>query len=188
MVLRFLLVYLLTLTAIPPLCFAQPGLQVADQDPEIPINAFHRKYLEQYVGFPIAEDSRLDLYDTIASWLGTPYRYAGNCHKGIDCSGLVYVLCSQVYGFNPGARTSHGLYDLADKIDSEQMKEGDLLFFKIHKNRISHVGMYLNGGKFVHASSSRGVIISDLNEPYYRKYFAGSGRISHLVTGEIHNP
>lgn len=169
-------------------CLAQPSAD-SDLAPEgYPSSTFHREYLEQCMGFPLAHDSRLELYDTIVNWLGTPYRYAGNCEKGIDCSGLVYMLCSRVYGLNPGARTSHGLYDLVEKIDTDQLKEGDLLFFRIYKNRISHVGMYLSQGKFVHASSSRGVIVSDLNEAYYRKHFAGSGRLPSSLSGITDTP
>jgi lipoprotein Spr len=166
---------------------AQPGMQLIDNESEIPVNCFHREYLEQYVGFPIAENSRLELYDTIVNWLGTPYRYAGNCDKGIDCSGLVHLLCSRVYGFNPGARNSAELYQRVEKIDPDDLREGDLLFFRIHKRRISHVAMYLGNGKFVHSSTSRGVIISDMSEAYYRKSFAGAGRFHSSLTGIYDN-
>jgi lipoprotein Spr len=183
MILRFKLIIFLFATAIPSFCQAQPGMQIAEQDAEASANSFHREYLEQYVGFPLAEDSRLELYDTIVNWLGTPYRFAGNCDKGIDCSGLVHLLCSRVYGFNPGARNSGELYQRVEKIDPDDLREGDLLFFRIYKRRISHVAMYLGNGKFVHSSTSRGVIISDLNEAYYRKHFAGAGRFQSSLTG-----
>lgn len=179
--LRFYLFLLLFSLTVPAL--AQPGLKMMDNGADATVNSFHRKYLEQYVGFPIAEDSRLELYDTIVNWLGTPYRYAGNCDKGIDCSGLVYMLCSRVYGFNPGARNSAELYQRVEKIDPDDLREGDLLFFRIYKRRISHVALYLGNGKFVHSSTSRGVIISDMSEAYYRKSFAGAGRFHSSLTG-----
>jgi lipoprotein Spr len=162
---------------------AQPGLQFNEQADQSSVTSFQRKYLEQYLGYPLEESCRLDLYDTIAHWLGTPYRYAGNCDKGIDCSGLVHMLCSRVYGFNPGARNSAELYQRVEKIDPDDLREGDLLFFRIYKRRISHVAMYLGNGKFVHSITSRGVIISDMNEPYYRKSFAGAGRFHSTLTG-----
>jgi murein DD-endopeptidase / murein LD-carboxypeptidase len=57
------------------------------------------------------------------------------------------------------------------------MKEGDLVFFKIKKNIISHVGIYLGNGKFAHASMHSGIIVSDLDEPYYKKYFYKATRV-----------
>jgi lipoprotein Spr len=138
---------------------------------------YTRKYLEQSLGFTLPENARLDLYDTVVTWLGTPYRYAGNSEHGIDCSGFVNMLCNRVYGINPGARSSTDIYERVDHIDREDLQEGDLIFFRIHRRRISHVGIYLGNSLFVHASTSRGVIISNLNEPYYKRYFAGAGRI-----------
>jgi lipoprotein Spr len=63
------------------------------------------------------------------------------------------------------------------KIDASSLQEGDLVFFNIDAGRISHVGIYLQNNKFVHASTKRGVVINDLNEPYYKKYFVRSGRV-----------
>lgn len=183
MTLRFQLTLILFAILSPSLCLAQPGMQISDEDIQVSESTFHRKYLEQYVGFPLADDSRVELYDTIVNWLGTPYRFAGNGEHGIDCSGLVHLLCSRVYGFNPGARNSGELYQRVEKIDPDELREGDLLFFRIYKRRISHVAMYLGNGKFVHSSTSRGVIISDLNEAYYRKHFAGAGRFQSSLTG-----
>jgi lipoprotein Spr len=57
------------------------------------------------------------------------------------------------------------------------MREGDLVFFKIGQNTVSHVGVYLTNDRFVHASTSSGVMISDLKEPYWKKYYAGGGRM-----------
>ncbi|MNL77694.1 Peptidoglycan endopeptidase LytF precursor [compost metagenome] len=60
--------------------------------------------------------------------------------------------------------------------EKEDLKEGDLVFFSIHTKRISHVGVYLGNGMFVHASSSRGVMISDLDQAYWTRFYAGAGR------------
>ena len=61
----------------------------------------------------------------------------------------------------------------------EKIKQGDLLFFKTNGNSISHVGVYLKNNKFVHASTSKGVMINDLEETYYKKYFYSAGRLKH---------
>ncbi|CAN5540812.1 NlpC/P60 family protein [soil metagenome] len=133
-------------------------------------------YYSQEFGFDLPDSGSLMLYDTLENWLGTPYRFAGNCEKGIDCSGFVNMLYDRVYGKKLGARNSAEIYSQLEKIDIDDIQQGDLVFFRIRKNRISHIGLYLGNHKFVHASSSNGVIISDMNEPYYKKYFAGAGR------------
>jgi murein DD-endopeptidase / murein LD-carboxypeptidase len=145
---------------------------------------YKRSYLEQELGIPLSTGGNLLLYDTISTWLGTPYRFAGNCEKGIDCSGFVNVLFDRVYGKKLGARNSAEIYAGVFKLDKDELQEGDLVFFRISRKRVSHVGLYLGNNKFVHASTSRGVIISDLNEPYYKRYFAGAGRYKADVIGE----
>jgi lipoprotein Spr len=62
-------------------------------------------------------------------------------------------------------------------IKKSALKEGDLVFFKIKQKRISHVGVYVGNNKFAHASVQNGVIISDLDEPYYKMYFYKGGRV-----------
>lgn len=63
------------------------------------------------------------------------------------------------------------------KVPKEELKDGDIVFFKINGNKISHVGIYIGDNKFIHASTKRGVVINDLNEVYYKKYFYTGGRI-----------
>jgi len=140
------------------------------------IKEYQHNYFSQELGFTIPEVYNITLYDTIVSWLGTPYKFAGNCEKGIDCSGFVTILYDHALGLKLGARNSAEIYQKMEKVDPEEMKEGDLIFFSIKKRRISHIGVYLSNNKFVHSSTSKGVIISDLNEPYYKRYFAGFGR------------
>jgi lipoprotein Spr len=111
-------------------------------------------------------------------WKGTPYRYGGNSRKGIDCSGFVSLLYDSVYRI----RLEGGSADIYRKmvpIDKAALSEGDLVFFKIHKRRISHVGLYLSNDKFIHATTRGGVMINDLKEPYYRRYFYSAARIGN---------
>ncbi|HRP84618.1 MAG TPA: NlpC/P60 family protein, partial [Saprospiraceae bacterium] len=62
-------------------------------------------------------------------------------------------------------------------IRKNELKEGDLVFFKINGPKVSHVGLYLSDGYFVHATVKKGVMISSLSEPYYEKFYSGSGRV-----------
>lgn len=119
------------------------------------------------------------LYGFIKEWYGTPYRLGGTSKKAIDCSAFTRELLGQVYGSDL-QRTAAMQYDMSKKIRSKsELKEGDLVFFSIKSKRITHVGVYLGEGKFVHASSSRGVMISELSQNYWTRYYAGGGRIEN---------
>jgi cell wall-associated NlpC family hydrolase len=116
------------------------------------------------------------LYKFIDDWYAVPYKYAGKDKNGIDCSGFTGVLCSEVYN-KKVSTSSRSIYEETKRISVSELKEGDLVFFIINGKSVSHVGVYLQHNKFVHASTRRGVIISDLDEPYYKKYYHGAGRI-----------
>lgn len=134
-------------------------------------------YYSQVFGLDITNILNTDLYGTIEKWLDTPYRYAGKTLEGIDCSSFVNKIYENVYCCLLTGNSA----DLAKQVQQlpkEKLQEGDLVFFKINKRNISHVGVYLGADKFAHASTSKGVIISDLNHPYYRKYFVKGGRIN----------
>src|SRR3546814_16709292 len=94
--------------------------------------------------------------------MGTPYRFGGNSEGGIDCSRFVNRAYEFVYNSFLGGKTSRDIYkELTEIISTEQLKEGDFVFFKIRRRYISHIGIYLGDNKFVHASRSQGVTISD---------------------------
>ena len=103
------------------------------------------------------------------------HRMGGCSKKGIDCSCFVRTLYSRVYGIDL-KRSSRDMFTEMRPVAADDLREGDLLFLKISGNRISHVGIYLKQGKFAHASTRSGVIISSLKEPYYRKHFYSGGR------------
>ncbi len=116
------------------------------------------------------------LQNYVEGWIGTPYRYGGNDKSGVDCSGFVTAVFRDFYKTPLKNRRSQDIYDEVAPISKSQLREGDLVFFKIKHSRIDHMGIYLGNQKFVHASSSRGVIISSLESPYYERYFYKAGR------------
>jgi cell wall-associated NlpC family hydrolase len=117
------------------------------------------------------------LYQFVEEWYGTRYQMGGTSKRGIDCSALVQKLYTYVYGMDL-VRTSVMQFRTSQYIaDKTCLKEGDLVFFRIHGGPVSHVGVYLKNNYFVHASSSKGVMISNLNDTYWTKYYVGGGRI-----------
>ncbi len=110
------------------------------------------------------------------SMVGVPYRYGGaDPSGGFDCSGLVYY----TYTSNGQAvpRTSRLQFDAARKIELGDAVEGDLLFFSDQES-LSHVGIYLGKGRFIHAPSSGGrVRVEDIDAPYYRQHLVAVGQL-----------
>lgn len=116
-----------------------------------------------------------ELYSFILEWYGTPYQFGGQTMKGIDCSGFANVLYKDVYKIQL-PRTSKDIAEYIKRKYTDELKEGDLVFFSFGKSgEVNHVGVYLHNNRFVHASTSKGVIISDLTEPWYGNYLVKCG-------------
>jgi lipoprotein Spr len=121
--------------------------------------------------------SNIPLLETIDRWWGTKYCLGGSSESCIDCSAFTQILMRDVYG-STLPRTSQEQYDNTTRIELEDLQEGDLVFFHTtgRKRDITHVGIYLLNNKFVHAATSGGVMISDLNDKYWQPRYRGAGR------------
>ena len=113
--------------------------------------------------------------DVAREMLGTPYRYGGTDPRGFDCSGLVG------YAFNQSGielpRTSREIFRISQRIDPQKIEPGDLVFFAISANKISHVGIYAGQNRFIHSpSSGKGVNYARMDNPYWQKRLVGAGR------------
>ncbi|HTN06128.1 C40 family peptidase [Agriterribacter sp.] len=116
------------------------------------------------------------LYKFIESWWGTPYRMGGATQRGVDCSAFTQTLMSVIYGLQI-PRTASEQKAFSAVIGEDELREGDLIFFNTRGRGVSHVGIYLQDNKFVHAASSGGVMISSLNETYWHKRLISAGRV-----------
>lgn len=130
------------------------------------------------LGVEIGPKDNHQLYLEAAEWIGVPYRAGRDDKQGTDCSGLTSRLYKTVYDIKLPRSTEDQLKESA-KVRRSNLQEGDLVFFSSRQanKRVAHVGIYLKEGQFIHASTSRGVIVSSLNEEYYKKYWIGGGRI-----------
>ena len=137
-------------------------------------NALQFKY-SILMDAPVEAVTNERLFTFLENWYGTPYRFGGFDRLGIDCSAFSSMLLDTVFGVVL-PRTARSQYEMGTKIKKEQLEQGDLVFFNT-TGGISHVGVFLSNNKFVHASASSGVMISDLDDMYYRKRFIGASRV-----------
>lgn len=128
----------------------------------------------------VVDGSRNKLVEEARRWIGTPYAYGGHQRgKGTDCSGLTMEIYQNVLG-KKIPRNSAEQQKFCSPLKREKLQAGDLVFFTSKRGgegRVSHVGLYVDDGVFVHASTSRGVIASSLEEEYYRTHYHSAGRV-----------
>ncbi len=128
---------------------------------------------------PVEQLNDLPLLQQIDHWWGTRYCMGGDDESCIDCSAFTQTMLRNVYGIN-APRTAQEQYDFSIHIQDADLKEGDLVFFESGRN-ITHVGLYIANNKFVHASTSSGVTISDLSDNYWSKKYVGAGRVQSSI-------
>lgn len=126
------------------------------------------------LGVSVRELDNKSLYYFIDDWMGSPHRLGGTEKSGIDCSGFVGKLYRQVYSKDL-PRNSSAMGEGVKRKYEDDLKEGDLVFFSFGGRQIDHVGVYLRNNKFVHVSTRKGVIISDMKDNWYYKYFVRCG-------------
>lgn len=125
-------------------------------------------------------EKRKKLVDTALKYLGTPYKYTGTTKEGMDCSGLVYRTALDALSYKL-PRSSSAIAAAVKRLKKdEKPKIADLIFFNTSGSGVSHVAIYLGKKRFIHSASSgarRGVIISSLEEPYWKNCFLFFGSV-----------
>jgi cell wall-associated NlpC family hydrolase len=130
----------------------------------------------------VEAQSRSQILDTLqsryAAWQGAKYQIGGLNRNGIDCSGFVQLTYSDEFNIQL-PRTTHKQSRIGTTINKDHLIAGDLIFFKIpNQGKMYHVGIYLENNQFLHASTSVGVTISDLENPYWKKNYWKSQRVN----------
>ena len=131
------------------------------------------------MGVPVSQLENIALLEQMDKWWGTKYCMGGTTENCLDCSAFTQILYRDLYALHL-PRTAQEQYQAADIIGIDDLQEGDLVFFHTSgrsRRSITHVGVYLQNSKFVHAATSGGVMISDLKETYWSPKFRGGGRM-----------
>jgi cell wall-associated NlpC family hydrolase len=115
--------------------------------------------------------------EVLSPWLGTPYVYGGNTKSGTDCSGFV----SSVYMEKERMsipRTTKDEFNIGKTVNKSSLIVGDLVFFgkQGDTKNVNHVGIYVGGGNFIHASTSLGVTVTPLSDSYWQPLYLGARR------------
>lgn len=120
-----------------------------------------------------------------SKYIGVRYSYGGTSASGFDCSGYVRQVYKEL-GITSLDRTSSGMYGQGTAIKKSELQAGDLVFFNTSGSRVSHVGIYIGSGKFIHASTSKGVIKTDINDKYYwGNKFVGAKRVASFSSSAV---
>ena len=115
------------------------------------------------------------IYQQYYDWKDVPYRWGGLSRKGLDCSGLVYLIYRNQFGVQL-PRTTLGQLKRGRHVNRSSLRAGDLLFFTTGNN-LNHVGIYLENNQFLHVSTKKGVKISNLENNYWAKRYRQSRRV-----------
>jgi len=117
------------------------------------------------------------LMDVIDDLYGVPYKSAGKTPKGFDCSGFTHYVFEKLGVELPASSADQ--FKMGEPVAKKDLQPGDLVFFSTNGRSVSHVGIYIGDGTFVHSESGRGVVNTKLNDPHYwSKRYVGAKRIS----------
>jgi len=134
------------------------------------------------MGIELSVKDNKALYAAIDKWYGTPYQYGGCSLSGVDCSCFVGNVYKSVYGVTLHRIAADIQKDMDKMIGRNALREGDVVFFTNSNGKVSHVGIYLKDDLFVHSSTSNGVIVSSLDNSYWKKHFYKGGRHKSVTT------
>jgi len=143
----------------------------------VPENTDFYSVYSKKLGVTLKGTENKKLIQSMSSWMGVPYKYGGDNKAGCDCSGLVKSIFKEVYNKDL-FRSAMDQMQNVRIIKRDELAIGDLVFFKTIGDKVSHVGIYIGENKFIHASSTRGVVINSLEEAYYKKCFYAGGRVA----------
>lgn len=124
----------------------------------------------------MSTDDFIKLGQIVTGYLGKPYGGNSNYDHRLDCSRFTQDVFREFNRLQL-PRTSEAQADFGEAVSSRRLRFGDLVFFKTERYKISHVGIYVGYNEFIHVSSSRGVIISNLGEKYWKERYAGARRV-----------
>lgn len=181
--------FLILSLLLSPLALAEQGLQLT-LSPQIstilqqpaPSHSVEIPGLQSYVAVLGDGKSVESLIAYAKSLHNTPYRRTGtNVLHGFDCSGFV----SHVFQHTLGIHLPHSARDIwteGDKVEVSQLKAGDLVFYNTMRRKLSHVGIYIGNGQFIHSASGGGVRVDNLSTAYWKQRWNGARRIQSITT------
>lgn len=173
-ILKYAMIFVMVLS----LCGCRSSKKKHDKGPDIVTVDSYEEIFKIENESPSLKKLEKKLVAEAKTWIGTPYRYGGSEKgRGTDCSGLVLRVYEDVSGIKL-PRNSAKQAEFCKDISKNKVRPGDLVFFATgsDKKKVSHVGMMIDAISFVHASGSKGVIVSEMTTPYYRRNFIKFGR------------
>jgi len=138
--------------------------------------------VEQELEKPACSMSRF--FNDVKQFFGVRYLWGGQTPDGFDCSGFVKFMYERVFSMRL-PRTSIEMASIGEKVERDDLRPGDLVFFKTRGTRINHVGIFIGNGTFIHSSLSRGVTEDRLQQNYFAKRFAGAVRVIDNIIPDL---
>jgi probable lipoprotein NlpC len=171
---RSILAFILLLSALSG--YSQAILVRNDSGAQLTSSADIVSKYAKLLNVPADSIKNIQLYTLIEQYSFAPYKFGGNDTSGVDCSGFSCVIEKQIFGVTIPRSTSAQAKAMQSKSISD-LKEGDLVFLKLGGSAINHVGVYLQNGYFVHATSNLGIILDNVNDPNTQERFMACGSV-----------